>query len=119
MGSAIGYKLIKEDVAIPVIKEQINGNSTYGAVIIVRKDSAINDISELANKIFAFVDLYTSDWFIEFRITPLSIKKNPLFYIAVIFIPTITITVGSFLQKFSFQYLSKNILCKTDNSIRY
>jgi len=60
MESAIGYKLIEENIAIPVVREQINGNSTYDAVIIVRKNSDINDISGLINKKFAFVNPYTS-----------------------------------------------------------
>jgi len=60
MGSAISYKLIKESIAVPVAREEINGISTYDGQIIVRKDSGITNISELKNKKIAFVDPYTS-----------------------------------------------------------
>ncbi len=42
--------------AIPLVKPTANGKPFYNSVIIVRKDSGINSISELKGKKFAFTD---------------------------------------------------------------
>lgn len=60
MGSAIAYKMIKENLAAPVVRGEKDGISTYSGYIFSRKDSGIKNIADLKNKKFAYVDAYTS-----------------------------------------------------------
>ncbi|MDF1498125.1 MAG: phosphate/phosphite/phosphonate ABC transporter substrate-binding protein [Patescibacteria group bacterium] len=60
MGSVVGYKLIIENIAIPLVRGEKNGISTYQGYIFTRKDSGFNKIEDLSGKRFAYVDPYTS-----------------------------------------------------------
>jgi len=59
-GSAIAYQMINNKVALPVVRGELNGISTYNGYIFSRKDSGINKIEDFKNKKFAYVDAYTT-----------------------------------------------------------
>lgn len=60
IGSALGYRLIKEGLAVPVARGEKGGISTYDGYIFTKKDSGLNKMEDLQGKRFAYVDLYTS-----------------------------------------------------------
>lgn len=59
VGSAAGYRIIKENLAVPVVRGEKNGISNYYSYIFTRKDSRIDSIEGLKDKRFAYVDINT------------------------------------------------------------
>lgn len=57
VGSAAGYRIIKNNLGFPVARGEKNGISTYDAYVIVKKDSGIESMEDLRNKRFAYVDI--------------------------------------------------------------
>jgi phosphonate transport system substrate-binding protein len=57
VGSAVGYRIIKNNLGFPVARGEQNGISTYDAYVIAKKDSGIESIEDLRNKRFAYVDI--------------------------------------------------------------
>lgn len=60
VGSAVGYRLIKENMAIPIARGEKDGIADYYSYIFTKKDSGINNLSDLKDKKFAYVDINTS-----------------------------------------------------------
>ncbi len=60
VGSAVGYRMIKNNLGVPVARGERNGVSTYESYIIVKSDSEINSIEDLKNKRFAYIDINMS-----------------------------------------------------------
>ena len=60
MGSFICYRAIKEIGAIPLVRPERPGISTYEGVVFVRRDSGIKDIYGLKGKSFVYIDRNTS-----------------------------------------------------------
>ncbi|MDI6744201.1 MAG: phosphate/phosphite/phosphonate ABC transporter substrate-binding protein [Thermodesulfovibrionales bacterium] len=60
MGSSICYRAIKEIGAIPLVRPERAGVSTYEGVVFVRSDSGIKDIYGLKGKSFVYIDRNTS-----------------------------------------------------------
>ncbi len=63
-GSYIGYRAIKEVKAVPLVRPEQGGISTYKSLIVVRKDSGITNLRQLKGKSFAYVDMNTSAGYI-------------------------------------------------------
>lgn len=63
MGSAVGYRMIKEELASPVARGEKDGISVYYGYIFTRKDSGLGAIEDLKDKKFAYVDPFTSAGF--------------------------------------------------------
>ena len=57
VGSAPGYRIIKNNLGFPVARGEKNGISTYDAYVIAKKDSGIESMEDLRNKRFAYVDI--------------------------------------------------------------
>ncbi len=55
-GPLVYVEAHKKAGAVPLVKPTANGKAFYNSVIIVRKDSGINSVSELKGKKFAFTD---------------------------------------------------------------
>lgn len=60
IGSALGYQLIKEGLALPVARGEKDGISSYNGYLFTKKDSGLNKVEDLKDKRFAYVDPYTS-----------------------------------------------------------
>lgn len=60
MGSLVSYRMIIENLTVPVVRGEKNGISVYYGYIFTRKDSGLNKVEDLKNKKFAYVDAYTS-----------------------------------------------------------
>lgn len=60
MGSAVAYRMLKENLALPVSRAEKDGVSVYYGYIFTRKESGLNTIEDLKDKKFAYVDIYTS-----------------------------------------------------------
>lgn len=59
-GSASAYRLIKEELALPVARGEKDGISEYYSYIITAKNSPINSVLDLKNKRFAYLDINMS-----------------------------------------------------------
>lgn len=60
VGSAAGYRMIRDNLGIPIARPEKDGVSTYKAYIVARKDRDIYAIDELKNKRFAYADINMS-----------------------------------------------------------
>lgn len=60
VGSAVGYRIIRHNLGVPVARAEKSGISTYKALIITRKDSGYNSMENLQNKRFAYIDINMS-----------------------------------------------------------
>jgi len=63
-GSTAGYRMIKENIAVPVARGEVDGVSTYHSYVFTRRDSGLNSIAHLKDKRFAYVDVNTSAGYI-------------------------------------------------------
>jgi len=63
-GSAAGYRIIKNNLGVPVARGEKNGISAYYSYIIARKDSGIDSIDDLKNKRFAYTDINMTSGYI-------------------------------------------------------
>lgn len=85
-GSFLCYRAIKEIGALPLARPERQGDSTYEGLVVARKDSHVNDIYDLKEKIFAYVDRNTSAGYIyprallkDKRLDPNSFFKDTVF----------------------------------------
>lgn len=60
LGSFLCYRAIKEIGALPLVRPESHGDSTYEGLVFARQDSGIKDIDGLKGKVFAYVDRDTS-----------------------------------------------------------
>lgn len=64
VGSAIGYRIIKEGIGAPIARGEKDGISTSNSYIFSRKDSGLDSIESLRGKKFAYVDMNTSSGYL-------------------------------------------------------
>lgn len=69
VGSAVGYRMIKNSLGVPIVRGEKNGISTYEGNIVVKKNSEIYSIEDLKNKRFAYIDVnMSSGYFFPFHL---------------------------------------------------
>lgn len=60
VGSAVGYRMIKNSLGVPIARGEENGISTYNGLVITRKNSGLVSLEDLRDKRFAYIDINMS-----------------------------------------------------------